>query len=254
MSRRPYLTHPSSRNGRGRPRSLLGRAGLWHCHSWFITAVSILLLAACGGGGGDPPPPPTSYAVRSAWTQLLTTAHSWTLTGTAPNSQQFTITMDFAPIPDGAFQVNGVMARRVQETLTIASGGQSDSAAQTIYLDPTSLAVIGFDEGGTCSVATSNSALPDSASIGSGGPLFGLSDLVGCTSTAAVGGTTAGSWLLETVSGYALMCWNLVSMDLAGTQVASMSTCFEIGADGTVGGKARLTLSAAGVDVTASNF
>jgi hypothetical protein len=254
MSRRPDSTQPSVRGGGGIPRQLPGILDRGHCRSWLITAASILVLAACGGGGGDPPAPTTSFAIKTAWSQFLTVGHSWTLTGMAPNSQPFTITMDFAPMPDGAFPVNGVMAKRVQETLTIASGGQSNSGAQTIFLDPTSLAVVGFDEGGTCSIATSNATLPDTATIGSGGQLFSLSDLVGCTSTAAVGGTTTGSWLLETVSGYSLMCWNLVSTDLAGTQIASMSTCFEVGVDGSVGAKARLTLSAAGVDVTASNF
>jgi hypothetical protein len=223
------------------------------CREWIASVAAALLLAACGGGGDDTPPP-VNYAVKMAMDQLLTTAHSWTLTGTDPNAQAFTLTLAFAPLSDGPFPVNGTVARRAQETLTVASAGQSSSGVQTIYLDRSSLSFVGFEADGSCSVATSNVVLPASTALGSSGAHFGLSDLDGCASNAAAAGTTAGTWSLEIDSGVALLCWNLTSKDLAGVQNGSVSTCFEIAIDGSLGSRARFTLIALGVNLKARNF
>ena len=221
---------------------------------WVLTVFTSLLLAACGGGGGDDTPLPTSYAARMAWAQLLSAQRAWTLTGTGPNAQAFTITLAFAPIADAPFPVSGAAAKRMQETVTVASAGQTSAVTQTIYLDRTSLAFIGFDAEGACSVATSNAELPLSTPAGASGPVFSLSDLDGCTSGAIAAGTTTSTWSLEVDSGVPLLCWNLTSKDLAGVQNGSTSTCVEITANGSLGSRARFALTALGVEIKARNF
>lgn len=224
---------------------------------WVLTAftalLSSLLMAACGGGGDDTPLP-TSYAARMAWAQLLSAQRAWTMTGAGPNAQAFTITLAFDPIPDGPFPVNGTTAKRTQETVTVSSAGQTNTLMQTIYLDRTSLAFIGFDVDGACSVATSNAELPLNTLIGASGPVFSLSDLEGCTSGAIAAGTTSSTWSLEIDTGLALLCWNLISKDLVGVQNGSTSTCIEINANGSLGSRARFALTALGVEIKARNF
>jgi hypothetical protein len=218
-----------------------------------VSAATALLLVACGGGGGDDGPPAGPYAVNTALGHLLVNGRSWDLHGTA-NGQAFALTLSFAPLPAGLFPVNGVFAGQSLETLTVVEAGQSTSEARTIFFGPTNLAFFGVQfEGGICSVATANTLLPTTASIGAAGPLFTETDLDGCASSSLATGTTTSDWSLLTDSGVPLLCWNLKSTDLSGT-VVTESTCVEIAVDGSLGTRARYVATALGLTVSARNF
>lgn len=218
-----------------------------------LAITAALLLAACGGGD-DPPAPATTYAVNAAQRHLLADGGSWTMNGVAPNGVAFTVTMSLAPAAVGSFPVNGATAARSVETFTIEAAGQSDSAAQTIYFDATSLAFVGAESGGVCTIATTNTALPASAAAGAGGAFFAGSDLDGCTSSSAVVGSTAMAWSLEDNAGVVLLCWNSAFKSAVPDFDSTQTNCVEIDADGKVGTKARFALSALGVTITARNF
>lgn len=219
-----------------------------------LAAAAALLLAACGGGGGDTPPP-GPYAVRAAQTHLLNDTHSWALSGTGPNGQPFTITMAFAPLPPAPFPIGGALGARSLQTYTVQQGGVSSSAGPTYFFDATSLAIAGSDYGdGTCSIATSNAAVPLSASVGASGPLFSVSDRGGCTAGAAAESTTTTQWSLESDSGVVLLCWNSTLFDLAGTAEGTLASCVQAAPDGALGTKARLTITALGARLDARNF
>ena len=254
MSQRLLRFCPSVQGSVALSSSFDAAARFGRYRSWLATLVATLLVAACGGGGGNGEPAPTPYSVRMAWAQLLAAPHSWTLAGTAPNAQAFTLTLAFAPLPDAPFPVTGAMAKRTAETITLGSAGQSSTGTLTLYLDQPSLAFIGFEADGICSVATSNTALPESALIGASGAIFALSDLDSCQNNAVAVGTTTSTWSLEIDSGVGLLCWNMASADSAGVPNGSTSTCVEISADGTLGTRARYVLSADGVEVRARNF
>jgi len=211
-----------------------------------------LLLAGCGGGGGDPPPV-TLYAVSAAQAQLLSAANRWTVNGKAPDGTSFTVQIDFAPMAAGNFPIGGMPSSLTRETLTLASGGTvSDISGPTYYFDKTTLAVFGSDNGDlTCSIATSNTALPASAAVGASGPAFSFNDLDGCQAGSIPVGTTTTRWSLESDSGVALLCWN---QTVTGATDGTVSTCVEIAAGGSLGGKARFAVKAAALTLSARNF
>jgi hypothetical protein len=254
MSQRLHPLCPSLKRNAGLRRSMADAMGPAHSRRWALALIIGIVLAACGGGGHDDSPP-ISYEIKRAWVQLFAATSSWTMTGSGPNAQSFTLTVAFEGMPEAPFPVNGVTARRMQETITVDSGGQSQSDSQVIYLDPATFGFVGLESAGFCSVATSNTALPDTASRGSSGPLFVVSDLDGCASTAAVVGTTTGTWSLEVDGVVTLLCWNLSAKDATGAPSGSMSTCAEIGTNGSLGTKARFIVKVPGLtDIVARNF
>jgi hypothetical protein len=216
-----------------------------------LSIAAALLVTACGGGGDSQPAGP--YAVNAALNHLLVTGGSWTMSGSA-SGQPFTLTMAFAPGPAGLFPVNGVFAAQSVQTITAVAAGQSSSGTQTIYFDAGTHAFLGFQADGTCSVATANTALPATAAADASGPIFTETDLDGCASTSLAAGTTTSTWSVASDSGVTLMCWDLVSKDLGGTVNGMESMCIQIAADGTLGGKARFSLTASGVTINARNF
>ena len=125
----------------------------------------------------------------------------------------------------------------------------------TYYVDLVNLSVVGWDSGsGSCSVATQNTALPDTAAVGASGAYFALSDLDGCDSTSGAVGSTSAGWSLESDGGVTLLCSNETGKDSVGSDLGSLATCIEIAADGTLGAKARFTISALGLQVVTRNF
>ena len=168
--------------------------------------------------------------------------------------QSFTVTLAFAPAPAGPFPVNGAMSAQSLQTLTFVSAGASNSAVETIYFDASSHIFFGLQADGLCSVASANTSLPTSAALGASGPIFSESDLDGCLGTSLAVGSTANTWSLVSDSGVALLCWDLTAKDPSGTPNGAESFCVEIAADGTLGAKARFSLTALGVTITARNF
>lgn len=213
--------------------------------------LAALLLAGCGGGGGDPPPAKL-YAVGMAQAQLLSAANHWTVKGTAPDGTPVTVQIDFTPLPAATFPIGGAPSSVTRETLTIDVGGLIGTGGPTYYFDKTTLTVFGSDNGDlTCSIATSNAALPGSAAVGASGPAFSFSDLDGCQASSTAVGTTITRWSLESDSGAALLCWN---QTVTGEAAGTVSTCVEISADGTLGAKARFTIDTTAGKISARNF
>ena len=176
------------------------------------------------------------------------------MTGTGSNNQSFVVTIAFAALPPGPFPIGGATTARSEETITFVSAGQTSAGTITYYFEPTSAAFFGAAADGACSIGTSNTALPTEAAIGASGSLFNESDLDGCASNSVALGTSASTWSIVADSGVALLCWNLISSDLAGTQNGSESICLEIAVDGTLGTKARFAINSAGLAISARNF
>ena len=160
-----------------------------HLHR-VLAATTALALAACGGGGDVTLT--NTYAVNAAQRHLLVEGGSWTMTGPAPAGGSYTITMALSPLA-AALPISGATAYpRSRQLLTLQQTGVAPvTIPQTFFFDSQSLAIIqaAYDDN-TCSVATSNAALPSSAVVGASGALCSLSDLAGCTSGAAATGTT----------------------------------------------------------------
>lgn len=223
-----------------------------------LAAATTLVLAACGGGGSDGGTATiaTAYDVTAAQRHLLTDSASWTMIGSRPAGGTYTIIAAQSPLP-AAVPIGGTTAYpRSRQVLTLQQTGVAPVvAAQNVFFDSQSLAIIQTEaDDNTCSIATSNSALPASAAIGASGPLYSLSDRASCAIGAAATGTTTATWSLENDAGVVLLCWNATGKDAAGAVLGSTASCVQVAADGTLGTKARLTLSADGLTTTARNY
>ena len=209
--------------------------------------LSTSLLVACGGHGGSegpPPPPPTAYAVNAALGHVLGTGGSWTVRGTASDGHAYVITFAFAPLAPAPFPLSGVTAARSQETTnTTVDGADLGNVTGTFYFDAVSLQFAGIEyDDGSCFAMTANTSLPTATTIGTGGPLFAVTDFGDCVKGSPAVGTTTGTWSLDIDAGVVLLCWNLVSPSPPQSPGDTASTCFEVQPDGTLGTKARLTL------------
>lgn len=224
--------------------------------SRLFAGIAALILVACGGGGGDSTPTNTMYAVSAAQRHLLTEGGSWTVTGPVAAGGTYTITMALSPLT-AAVPISGVTAYpRLRQLLTFQQAGVAPATAgPTFFFDGQSLAILQTDNGdGTCSVATSNAALPTSASVGTSGAIYGLSDLGSCANGAGATGTTTTTWSLENDAGVVLLCWNATGKDTAGAVTGSLASCVQVAPDGALGTKARITLTSQGSSTTARNF
>jgi hypothetical protein len=218
--------------------------------------LTAALLAACGGNGDPTSVAAEQYAVNSAERNLLISGGSWILNGTGPTGQTFSITMELRPMPDAAFPIGGAVSSLIRENLSLVQAGvTTDMGGATLYFDRGSLAIVGVDNGdGSCAVATANAAPPSTAVVGTSGPLLTRSELNLCASTAGVVGTTTTNWSIESDTGIALLCWNSTARDATASIIETDSSCIQIAPDGSLGTKARLTVTALGVTLAARNF
>jgi hypothetical protein len=219
-----------------------------------MAAAAAALLAACGGGGDAAGAPVGPYMVNAALQKLLATGGSWPMSGTN-NGTSFTVTIAFAPTTNGPYPVDGTASSRAVETITIASNGTSSSGTQTIYFNPTTDAFIGLLASGLCSTATSNTALPASAVVGAAGPIFTENDLDGCATNSNVVSTSSNTWTVVADTGVPLLCWNVTQTALtSGGTSGTESTCVEVAPNGTLGTRARFSLTSGTTTISARNF
>ena len=212
-------------------------------------AATVLALAGCGGGGGDSGST-TSFNAAAAYSNVFTSNRTWTLTGTDNFGVNYQFTQTFRPASAGTFPVTGVPAnRRVIEASVLANGVNVGNTTSTLYLDPTTGAPIGIqsvessDGSVSCGRYTSSATPPASAMMGDVGLLATGISLDGCSGSAVPDGSTATvRWLLTNESGVNYFCTNTATVDSGIT--ASEEQCFEVGTDGSIGSRARLTLTA----------
>lgn len=221
--------------------------------TWILATAAALVLAACGGSDDAPP---ALVSIATAQRNLFEKGGSWTLTGKAPDGSSYTMSVAVVPLAPAATIASGATYPRTQQTFGIVQGGTTVSSGGPTYsFDAASLAIVQSDNGdGTCSLATSNTALPASAVVGAGGDLYALSDLTGCSGSSNIVGSTTTAWSLERDSGVVLLCSNSTSKDLSGQTVATLSLCVQTASDGSIGTKALVTLSAFDMSTSARNF
>lgn len=142
-----------------------------------LAALTALVLAACGGGGDDGTPA-TTYAVNTAQRHLLVDGGSWTLTGPAPSGGNYTVIMTLSPTALGTLIIGNTEHWTSKQTYALHQGGVTIAGGPTLLFDDPGLVIKQTDNNdGTCSVATSNTALPDTASVGASGAFYSLSHL-----------------------------------------------------------------------------
>ena len=215
------------------------------------------LVSGCGGGGGDAGIPGTAqYAVQSAYRNLLNATATWSVTGTGSDAAAYRIDLGLRPATAAVFAVTGATGSVSEQFQRLVRNGAVLGEGTTrVFFNAGTLALLGSDEGdGTCSVATGNTALPMTATIGASGALTSDNDLAACSAGAAVIGSSTTTWSLEAESGFALLCLNVALRNAAGASDGSGAQCIEIASDGALGARVRMRIDFTGFSLTARNY
>jgi hypothetical protein len=221
-----------------------------------VSMCGLVLLSACGGGGdsGDsgPPPPTVDFDVQAAWGEFLTASRSWGVTGVANNLLRYDIDIAIAPGAASVVPISGATAARSDTTLQVHENGTliGNALSETFY-DAGTLQLLGVrltpsGSASACSVATSAATPPAAAKIGASGTLATLDERSGCLTTSASVGTSSVGWSLEFEAGISYFCVNSTERDLTGAVLATESDCIEANPDGSLGARARLTITQPG--------
>jgi hypothetical protein len=218
-------------------------------------AVALAVLAACGGGGGDDDDGDSnSYAAFAAWENFIIDGGSWSGiagNGTGADTAAFVATLDADLVADAAFPPTGVVYDRVQLASTLTRNGAPNGSGTIEYFLDAQRRVQGVlsrAPGATdeCARTTTAGVPPASAMIGASGTLMETQVLANCTAGAAVVGTTATTWRLESVGGRPLFCIDSVQRNNNGDNLGSEKDCFEITTAGALRPGARVVLSLPG--------
>lgn len=218
----------------------------------------IALLVGCGGGGGyaDPGPGAAPYDLPTAYRHLLTTAANWSVSGAGSDGANYRIDVSVQPRPPAVFPVSGVTGA-VSDTFQrlVRNGTVLVEGTTRSFYNTTTLASIGTDEGdGSCTVATSNTALPATAQVGATGAFASHNELASCQPGSAVTGSSTTTWSLETDAGYTFLCLHTALRDAAGASAGTGAQCVEIAANGTPGTRARVNVNIPGFGLVARNY
>ncbi|HSV69312.1 MAG TPA: hypothetical protein VLI72_04320 [Methylibium sp.] len=209
-------------------------------------AFATLTAAGCGGGGGgDDPPPNGPYDVAAAWQNSQTTAHGYTVSATT-GGQTLTLAVQATPAGDSTYPRTGAAAKRVDLSASASvNGGTPVTSTAAVYYTG-SANVIGYATDGGCGDVTTLLPLPTNATIGASGTLYSVTTYSDCTLGGTnVVGTTAATWSLEVDSGVVLFCVGTADSE-SGTLVLTTKECLEIGQNGSLGARARVTLTVPG--------
>jgi hypothetical protein len=217
-----------------------------------LACAAAVALAACGGDGD--PGDNSNYNALAAWNNFLAPGapRSWTATGTS-NGKTYELSVGIAPMADAEFPVTGATANRLAITASVREGTTTIGSSVTqLYFDD-DLLVLGtragpVGSGSTCGAATSASVPPPVAKIANAGPLFTANELDGCTSGAAKTGTTTATWSVELDQRTRLtyFCINSSIADTRGNVQGTENDCVEIDNAGTLGNRARITVTVPG--------
>ena len=226
-------------------------------HRLAALAAATLVVAGCGGGGGDAGIPGTAqYAVQSAYRNLLNATATWSVSGTGSDAAAYRIDLGLRPAAAAVFAVTGATGSVSEQFQRLVRNGAVLAEGTTrVYFNAGTLALLGSDDGdGTCGVATGNTALPTTATIGASGALTSDNELAACSAGAAVTGSSTTTWSLEAESGFALLCLNVALRNAAGASDGTGAQCIEIAGDGSLGARVRMRLDFSGFSLTARNY
>ena len=224
-----------------------------------LTSTTVLLSACGGGGDSEGVPPATTYNAAAAWQNLLTTSTSYAVSGVASNGTSFQISFGIAPASGEAFPVTGVGANRNIINATISSNGVALATTATeTFFDDSFLQVgtrsTGEGEPTTCEVGVSAALPSTAATIGASGSLSVRNVLDGCEPESSVVSTITETWSIEFHDGRAYFCTGATEQDTATPpNISTEKDCVEIAEDGSLGTRARVTLTDSGVTLLATN-
>ncbi len=229
-----------------------------------LAACALAALAACGGGGGGDtavpaPETPVVFDAATAVANYLRATSSWTMTGTSTSGTAYTMDVSIAAGDAEAFPVTGTAATVFTTNVGLAAAGVGSVSTQSdSFFDATSGAMLGIrtlaNGASSCLKLQAAPATPGaSVALNASGDLFVAALTSDCTTDATVDGRTlVARWSVEQISGVNYLCLSSSYRNADSTEVSSEKNCVEISATGTLGARARSTVTSSNLTLSVS--
>ena len=213
----------------------------------FIVVAIPALLTACGGGGSTTTtttvttvtPVATNFPLNTLYTNLFTTAHSFSLTGSMSTAPGVLVTRDRTITPGGnsVFEGVAVNTATVTDHMTVQGGSPQPTFRFTYSFKVGSYKDIGLSGDGGYGVYANQVALPTTAKIGDFGNFSTVTTYTDSTKK-TVGSTGVLTWTLEAgpTANTAYFCTSNMAT-LADKSNAAEKICYQTDSNGTFGGK-----------------
>ncbi|MDB5918839.1 MAG: hypothetical protein JWR40_3073 [Massilia sp.] len=224
------------------------------------------LLAACGGGGGGGAAPPPVIApgpvvtggvdIGAAWRDYLSVAHTWTMRGQTSDSRAFELSVVMKPGANRSFTLTGASGQTIDQSIRFAiAGANTVSSDGTLFFNGAAIVGVSTTNGACFGLRGTMPTLPGASAVGSNGPMFVLDGNAGCSTGGQKLGATTYNWSVENDGGLTMFCLTTRQENASAAFIGSDAYCFEASAGGTLGTKAKFTITRPdGTTTTGRNF
>ena len=212
--------------------------------------LATALLAGCGGGHDD-----DRFDVRAGLRNLMTQPRALTLTGSS-GTVSYTLTLTNTPQQAGTYARTAQVGARSELVSRLwVSAATVDTVSTLNHLDSDGLAFGSTDGSDRC---TDISSTPTAALRTQSGPQAVHEEYDSCSASATRVGQTASSWRLvgEDNDRWTMLCVRSVRISSVSMVVGALTEhCHEIASDGTIGARARATVTlSSGTALTMKNY
>jgi hypothetical protein len=224
------------------------------------------LLSACGGGGGGGAEAPPVIApgpvvtggvdIAAAWRDYLSVAHTWTMSGKTSDARAFDLSVVMKPGANRSFALTGASGQTIDQSIrfTIA-GANTVSSDGTLFFNGAAILGVSTTNGACFGLRGTMPALPGASAVGSSGAMFVLDGNAGCSTGGQKLGTTTYSWSVENDGALTMLCLTTRQENASAAFIGSDAYCFEASPAGTLGAKAKFTITRPdGSTTTGRNF
>lgn len=232
-------------------------------------ATCAALLAACGGGGGGgsvdgggtippviaPDPAVATINVGAAWRDYVTAAHTWKMAGKGADGRAYELAVEMKPGASAPFPMTGSPGQTIDQSVRFTINGATNVTLGTLHFTNDTLIGVATSDGACAAARGAMSALPAAAIVGEQGPLFVLEGYAGCKITGQKLGTTTFKWSVEADGALNMFCITSQQQNAEGANIGTEVDCIEASANGTLGDKAKFTITRPdGQSITGRNY
>jgi hypothetical protein len=224
------------------------------------------LLSACGGGGGGGAEAPPVIApgpvvtggvdIAAAWRDYLSVAHTWTMSGKTSDARAFDLSVVMKPGANRSFALTGASGQTIDQSIrfTIA-GANTVSSDGTLFFNGAAMIGVSTTNGACFGLRGTMPTLPGASAVGSSGAMFVLDGNAGCSTGGQKLGTTTYNWSVENDGALTMLCLTTRQENASAAFIGSDAYCFEASPTGTLGAKAKFTITRPdGSTTTGRNF
>jgi hypothetical protein len=230
-----------------------------------VVTLAALLAGCGGGGGGDTAAPPViapapvvtgGVDIAAAWRNYLSVAHTWTMRGQTADAHSFELSVVMNPGANRSFTLTGASGQTIDQSIRFTVAGTNTvSSDGTLFFNGAAILGVSTTNGACFGLRGTMPALPGASAAGTNGALFVLDGNAGCSSGGQKLGTTTYNWSVENDGALTLFCLATRQENASAAFIGSDAYCFEASPDGTLGTKAKFTITRPdGTTTTGKNY